>query len=69
MCHAGGLFKAGELILAPLRRALSGYCTALQAPRLLPVDGAVLFAAERFSPDTMPQLKSGLLKQRGYNNE
>lgn len=65
VCHAGGLFKVGELILAPLRRALSGYRAMLQSPRLLPVDGAVLFAADHFSNNHMPQLKSGLLKQRG----
>ncbi len=69
VCYAGGLFKAGGLILEPLRKALTSHGAGLHKPRLLPVDGAVLFAADRFDPDSLPRLKAHLLTQRGYIHE
>ena len=42
--YSGGVFKAGELIFAPLREYLSGYNITLQEPILSPVTGAALYA-------------------------
>ena len=45
--YSGGVFKAGPLILDPLRRHLDEYCGnhSLQPPLLSPAGGAALYAA------------------------
>lgn len=42
--YSGGVFKAGELIFAPLREYLSGFNIELKKPLLSPVSGAALYA-------------------------
>ena len=65
--YAGGLFNAGELILEPLRRAISGLEMPLIKPLLTPVEGALLLAADHFSPTTLSSIKQGLLDNRIMN--
>ena len=42
--YSGGIFKAGELIFAPLKEYMSSYNITLKKPLLSPVTGAALYA-------------------------
>lgn len=44
--YSGGVFRAGEYILAPLRRSLAGEPIKLVRPILRPATGAALYAME-----------------------
>jgi N-acetylglucosamine kinase-like BadF-type ATPase len=63
--YSGGVFRSGELILEPLRRALdaSGGACTLTAPELSPAVGAALCAARcrghSFDPDVLARLAEG----------
>ncbi len=46
--YAGGLFKAGELVLEPLRREIERLGGVLQKPRRSAAEGAVLLAIQHF---------------------
>lgn len=46
--YTGGLFKAGDLILQPLRKMISLLDGKLQEPRHKAVDGALILAIEKF---------------------
>lgn len=46
--YSGGLFKAGELILAPFRQEVERLGCSLCAPLMTAVEGALLLAIERF---------------------
>ena len=63
LSYAGGLFKAGELILGPFREAISGLDMTFIEPVLPPVLGAVLFAVDHFNHAGLPCLKQGLLER------
>jgi len=65
--YAGGLFSVGDLILSPLRAELKDLDMTYIEPLLMPVDGAILFAVERFDPSDIPVVRSGLLRYREKN--
>lgn len=46
--YSGGLFKAGELVLAPLRKEIARLGGTLQKPRRSATEGAVLLAIKQF---------------------
>ena len=62
--YAGGLFKAGEVLLEPFRKALMDTDLAFTEPLLAPVDGALLFAVDRFDPDRLDLVREALIEQR-----
>ena len=49
--YSGGVFKAGELILEPLRSFLQDFRAALKQPVLSPVSGAALYALILDNPE------------------
>ena len=49
--YSGGVFKAGELILEPLRSILQDFRVALKQPVLSPVYGAALYALILDNPE------------------
>lgn len=60
--YAGGLFRAGELILAPFAEAIRQFPGLHLSPPLLdPLRGAALLAVEAFRPDLLPRVRAGLL--------
>jgi len=61
LSYAGGLFGAGDLILAPFREAVSDLDMVFVKPALSPVLGAVLLAAEHYDPAGLSIIKKGLL--------
>ena len=61
LSYSGGLWGAGELLLGPFRKAVSGLDMVFTEPALPPVLGAVLLAAEHFDPGALPDIKTGLL--------
>jgi len=63
LSYAGGLWGAGELILAPFKEAVSGLDMTFVEPALPPVLGAVLLAADRFDRAGLPGVKQGMLGQ------
>lgn len=63
--YAGGLWGAGALILRPFLEAIKDLDMTPAEPLLTPVDGAILFAAERFDSAALPRVKQGLLEHRG----
>ncbi|MCL2165549.1 MAG: hypothetical protein FWH55_14450 [Oscillospiraceae bacterium] len=62
--YAGGMFRAGELIIRPLKEELADLDMRFHDPLLTPVDGAILFAVEAFDPGAIPAVREGLLKFR-----
>ena len=62
--YAGGLFNAGEIILGPFKKAMAGTDMVFTEPLLTPVDGAFLFAAERFDPENLGRIRESLLNNR-----
>ncbi len=61
--YAGGLFRAGELILGPFAEELRR-CPRLRLtrPLLSPIEGAALLAVEAFNPEALPRARAGLLR-------
>lgn len=61
--YSGGVFKAGELILAPLRKYLAAEPVRLITPLLAPVTGAALYAMKLSGQSVTPRLIAQLQKQ------
>lgn len=61
--YSGGVFRAGELILAPLRKYLAGERCQLRAPLLQPATGAALYAMILSGQAIPPELVGELQKQ------
>ena len=56
--YSGGTFKAGSLVLGPLKEYLSGYLTKLVKPMFNPDMGAILLASKGFiDPKILENLK------------
>lgn len=62
--YSGGLFNAGALILTPLMEELQDLDMRFTPPRLLPVDGAILFVVEAFEQTAMARVIQGLMMER-----
>lgn len=62
--YSGGVFNAGELILAPFRQALDTLCptAVLRQPQLSPVQGAALYAAKMNGTPLSSQAVKALMK-------
>ncbi|MCL1896870.1 MAG: hypothetical protein FWG03_10040 [Clostridiales bacterium] len=58
--YAGGLFGAGEILLGPFRKALADTDMVFTKPALAPVDGALLFAVDRFAPGKLDAIRQTL---------
>lgn len=67
--YAGGLWGASDLILTPFLEALDGLDMRFTRPRLLPVDGAILFAVDAFNPAAMARVIRGLMAARDSSNK
>jgi hypothetical protein len=71
LSYSGGVFKAGELILAPFRRHLEAQSGSyrLQAPIVTPSGGAAIYAAklaaQPLSVAAIERLAGGLSADRG----
>lgn len=59
--YSGGIFATGELIMKPFQNAMKEQATFTE-PALGPEEGAVLLAAEAFTPNAVPTLRKALLK-------
>jgi len=44
LSYSGGVFRCGDLLLLPLKEALRGFPITVRPPRLLPAQGALLYA-------------------------
>ncbi len=61
--YVGGLFHIKDLILEPMKHAVSQrMCAAFHEPALSPCEGAILLAAEAFAKDRLCALKKNLLQ-------
>jgi N-acetylglucosamine kinase-like BadF-type ATPase len=69
--YSGGVFNAGELILAPLRRQLEQYCARyeLKTPMLEPKLGAAIYAAkltgQPLAPAAIERLRMAATRSQG----
>jgi N-acetylglucosamine kinase-like BadF-type ATPase len=59
--YAGGLFKAGEVLLGPFKRELEDTDLKFAEPLLSPVHGALLFAIDRFDPGSLDRIREVFL--------
>ncbi|MCL1896165.1 MAG: hypothetical protein FWG03_06440 [Clostridiales bacterium] len=62
--YAGGLFGAGEILLGPFKKALEDTDMVFTEPMLTPVDGALLFAVDRFCPEGLDRIRQALMFTR-----
>ena len=63
--YSGGLFKAGELVLAPFRQEVGEMGGRICTPLLSTVMGAALLAFEQFAPERFDAAVRALLEQEG----
>jgi len=61
--YSGGIFKAGELILSPLREYLRERNIVLKEPLLSPVAGAALYALVNYNGHKDKQIVDNLFQQ------
>lgn len=67
--YSGGLFKAGDLILIPLKEELDlDNKIVLKDPLLTPVEGAVLLAVDTFDKDRLCFVRDGLIRGKSAVN-
>jgi N-acetylglucosamine kinase-like BadF-type ATPase len=66
--YSGGLFKAGDFIMKPLKDNLNLNEIEFKSPLLQPVGGAILFAAESFANESFEIIRQGMLGPIGKMN-